>query len=188
MKKFLLSALIAACSVGAHAEGLYVGVAAGGSHINLDCERASSCDRNGTGFKLLGGYRLSEHVAVETHYADYGKAQGKFSGDVGATDINLDAKVSGYGAGLALQGDFSRDWNGVVRAGIARNKVTARVWGESILGYGSETSTKPYVGVAVGYQLTRSVSLTAAIDYTQGEFMHDKVNATLYTVGANYNF
>jgi OmpA-OmpF porin, OOP family len=188
VKKFLLSALIVAGSVGVHAEGLYVGLAAGGSHSNLDCERASSCDRNGTGFKLLGGYKLTDNVAVEAHYADYGKAKGKFSGDLNAIDINIDAKLSGYGAGIALQGDFSRDWNGVVRAGLASNKVTAHAWTGGLSVYASETRTRAYIGAGVGYQLTKDVSLTAAIDYTQGEFMHDKVNATLYTIGANYNF
>src|SRR4051812_44677191 len=65
MKKILLTALIAmAGSVGAHAEGIYVGVAAGGTNLDLDCAGAPSCDKSDTGFKLFGGYKLTENIAV----------------------------------------------------------------------------------------------------------------------------
>lgn len=183
MKKILLTALIAmAGSVGAHAEGIYVGVAAGGTNIDLDCEGAPSCDKSDTGFKLFGGYKLTENVAVEAHYADYGKA--KLSGG----GISVDVKVSGFGLGVAYLGDFATDWNGVVRAGIARNKLKVDASGGGFSDSDSESKTKGYIGAGVGYKLTKEVALTAAIDYTQGEYNGDKAKVTLYTIGVNYSF
>jgi OOP family OmpA-OmpF porin len=179
MKKIILSAFIAiAASAGAHAEGIYVGVAAGGTNLDLDCDGTTSCDKSDTGFKLFGGYKLTENVAVEAHYADYGKAK--------LTAVNaasIDVKLSGFGLGLAYLGDFAPDWNGVVRAGIARNKVKVDGFFSE-----SESKTKGYIGAGAGYKLTKEVALTAAIDYTQGEINGDKVKATLYTVGVNYSF
>jgi len=180
MKKIILSAFIAiAASAGAHAEGIYVGVAAGGTNIDLDCQGASSCDKSDTGFKLFGGYKLTENIAVEGHYADYGKA--KLSGG----GISADVKLSGFGLGVAYLGDFATDWNGVVRAGVARNKI--KIDGSGFAS-DSENKTKAYIGAGVGYKLTKEVALTAAIDYTEGEFQGDKAKATLYTIGVNYNF
>jgi OOP family OmpA-OmpF porin len=178
MKKILLTALIAmAASAGAQAEGIYVGVAAGGTNTDIDCSGAPSCDKSDTGFKLFGGYKLTENIAVEAHYADFGKA--KLSGG----GASLDVKMSGFGIGAAFLGDFTPDWNGVVRAGVARNKVKL----DGALS-DSESKTKAYVGAGVGYKLTKEVALTAAIDYTEGEIQGDKAKATLYTIGVNYNF
>jgi len=175
MKKIILGAAIAmAATAGAHAEGIYVGVAAGGTHASFDCDPGVSCDKSDTGFKLFGGYKLTENVAVEGHYADFGKFEASVPG------ASSDVKLSGFGVGVALLGDFATDWNGVVRAGVARNKV--KFAGES------ENKTKPYVGAGIGYKLTKEVSLTAAVDYTEGELQGDKVKGTLYTIGVNYAF
>jgi len=183
MKKIILSAFIAmAATAGAHAEGIYVGVAAGGTNIDVDCQGAPSCDKSDTGFKLFGGYKLTENVAVEAHYADYGKA--KLSGN----GASLDLKLSGFGLGVALLGDFATDWNGVVRAGIARNKAKADGSAPGISASDSQSKTKGYIGAGVGYKLTKEVSLTAAIDYTEGELEGEKAKATLYTIGVNYAF
>jgi OOP family OmpA-OmpF porin len=187
VKKFLLSALIAAGSVGAHAEGAYVGLAAGGSQFNLDCDGTARCDKSNTGFKLFGGYKLTDNIAVEAHYADYGKA--KLSGRINGVDVTADVRLSGFGAGVALMGDFTRDWNGVVRAGIASNKLKRdRSASNGLSDFDSKTTIQGYLGAGIGYRLTRQVSLNAAVDYTQGEYQRNTVKATLYTIGANYNF
>jgi OOP family OmpA-OmpF porin len=178
MKKILLTALIAmAGSVGAHAEGIYVGVAAGGTNTDVDCAGTTSCDKSDTGFKLFGGYKLTENIAVEAHYADFGKAK------LNVGTASIDVKMSGFGLGAAYLGDFTPDWNGVVRAGVARNKVKLEGAASD-----SQSKTKAYVGAGVGYKLTKEVALTAAVDYTEGEIGGDKAKATLYTIGVNYNF
>jgi OmpA-OmpF porin, OOP family len=187
VKKFLLSALIAAGSVGVHAEGLYVGLAAGGSQFNLGCDGTTSCDKSNIGFKLFGGYKLTDNIAVEAHYADYGKA--KLSGTISGVNVTADVRLSGFGAGVALMGDFTRDWNGVVRAGIASNKLKRdRSASNGLSDFDSRTTVQGYLGAGLGYQLTRQISLNAAVDYTQGEYQGEMVNATLYTIGLNYNF
>jgi len=178
MKKILLTALIAmAGSVGAHAEGIYVGVAAGGTNTDIDCNGVPSCDKSDTGFKLFGGYKLTENIAVEAHYADFGKAT------LSGNGASIDVKMSGFGIGAAYLGDFTPDWNGVVRAGVARNKVKLDGAASD-----SESKTKAYIGAGVGYKLTKEVALTAAVDYTEGEIQGDKAKATLYTIGVNYSF
>ena len=187
MKKIILSAFIAmAASAGAHAEGIYVGVAAGGTHFDVDCSGTSSCDKSDTGFKLFGGYKLTENVAVEAHYADYGKAG--FGGVVNGVNATGDAKLSGFGLGVALLGDFATDWNGVVRAGVARNKLKVDVSVPGFSASDSENKTKAYVGAGVGYKLTKEVSRNAAIDYTEGEYGGETAKVTLFTIGVGYSF
>lgn len=51
-----------------------------------------------------------------------------------------------------------------------------------------ESKFKGYLGAGIGYKLTKEVSLNAAIDFTQGEFIGEKIRTTLYTIGVNYNF
>ena len=183
MKKIILGAAIAmAATAGAHAEGIYVGVAAGGSHASYDCDAGFDCDKSDTGFKLFGGYKLTENVAVEAHYADFGKFEGSAPG------LSGNVKLSGFGLGVALLGDLATDWNGVVRAGVARNKVKSEGSGFGVSVSDSESKTKGYIGAGIGYKLTKEVSLTAAIDYTEGELQGDKIKGTLYTIGVNYAF
>lgn len=188
MKKFLLSALIAAGSVGVHAEGLYIGVAAGGSHLNLHCASGVSCDEGDTGFKLLGGYKLTKNVAVEAHYVDYGNVKGRVSGDTSGFDIAADANLSALGVGLALLGDFTPAWNGVVRAGLARNKLKTSGSAGGFSFFDSDTSTNAYIGAGVGYKLTQEITVNAAVDYTRKALGNEAIKATLYTIGATYNF
>jgi len=187
MKKILLGAFVAmATTAGAHAEGLYVGVAAGGTQFDVYCRGTGSCDKSGTGFKLHSGYKLTENVAVEAHYADYGKAG--FGGMINGVNAIGDAKLSGFGLGVALLRNFSTDWSGVVRAGVARNKLKADA---SVPGFSFsdfENKTKGYIGAGIGYKLTKEVSLNAAIDYTEGQFAGDKAKVALYTIGVSYAF
>ena len=52
----------------------------------------------------------------------------------------------------------------------------------------SHSSTNGYIGGGIGYKLNKEVTLTAAVDYTQGKLSGDKVKATLYSLGASDSF
>ena len=192
MKKILLAAavsMVAATSAFAQSAPVaYVGLAAGGTHVTSDdCSDGVSCDKSNTGYKLYGGYKLTDNIAVETHYADFGKIRAH-SANNGVT-ADGDIKLSGFGVGVAFLGDLTDTWTGVVRAGVARNKAK----GDAFASNGariseSHSSTSGYIGGGIGYKLNKEVTLTAAVDYTQGKLSGDKVKATLYSLGASYSF
>ena len=59
-------------------------------------------------------------------------------------------------------------------------------------GSDSQRKTKPYLGLGVGYALTKQVSLTGNWDWTESEFSAGgetaKIKYNLFSVGANYAF
>jgi len=87
MKKILIAVTVAAAalvSTSAMAQA-YVSADVGIGHASVDCSGTTSCDKNGTSFKVTGGYKLGYGFAAEFGYIDFGKA--KTSG------TDFDAKV-----------------------------------------------------------------------------------------------
>ncbi len=63
-KQFLVATAALVAASAASAQG-YVTLSGGPTRINLDCAGTTACDNNGTGFKLMGGYKFSKELAVE---------------------------------------------------------------------------------------------------------------------------
>jgi OmpA-OmpF porin, OOP family len=194
MRKTLLAiaagtALMAATAV--NAQG-YAGAGAGPARIDIDCGGATTCDKSSTGYKLYGGYQFSGGLAVEGVYFNWGKA--KASGDVllgGPTPVTGEGRVKadGFGAGVAYFFPLAPDWVPVVRAGIVRNtaKTTASALGLSQ----TETfhNTTGYIGVGIGYMVTRNLALTGELDFSKVKYTDsDKANTRLLTLGVRYSF
>src|SRR5262245_32793760 len=93
--KTLLGGALLVASAAASAQG-YAVLSAGASQLDLDCAGASTCDKSGTSFKLLGGYSFAPNMAAEFGYFDFGKARAADSG------ASLDVKTTAFGGGIAF--------------------------------------------------------------------------------------
>ena len=163
----------------ARADGgnFYVGGGLGAGGINVDCSGTNKCDRVDVGGKLYGGYKLTNGLAFEGSYINYGKA--KRTTDGSPTD---NVKVDGFGVGIAMFGDVDQlNFSG--RLGFATNR------GKDDLMHASSSKTKLTAGVGVGFALTSQLSLQAAFDLSEANWGNNE-NGTVHliTVGAAYQF
>lgn len=184
MKKIVL-AVAAASSMfagAAFAEGGYVGGAIGQGYTNLDCSGAATCNRSDTGAKVFGGYQFDKNLAAEVTYFDFGKARAADSG------VSLDLSSSAVGVGLALMGEFAPQWSGVARLGVASVRMKGDATVSSLSGSTSESNTKAYAGLGIGYEVAKGLSLTAAIDISRGEIVGESMSLRLVSVGLSYGF
>ena len=183
MKKLALAiAAVASLTAStAFAQG-YVGASIGQAHVNLDCQGASTCKTNGTGYKLFGGYTFAPNIAGELTYFDWGKAEAADSG------ISLKLRTTGVGIGVAFIGDFAPQWSGVARLGIASNRVKGDATVGALSGSDSESSTNAYFGLGVGYEVSKGLSVTGALDLSRAKIAGETGNVRLVTVGLTYGF
>lgn len=194
MKRTALSLAAAALmlSSAAFAQG-YVGIAGGASKVDVDCAGTTTCDTTSTGWKLFGGYKFTPNWAAEVGYFDFGKA--KFAGsNVTTGNITAEVKGTGFGAGVALSGEFAPSWTGVARLGVAsvKAKVSGTVTGGTLTPAGSisdsETSTNAYFGLGVGYLIAKNMSIDGAMDFSRGKWQGEKADVRLVSIGLTYSF
>lgn len=187
MKVQVLTALAALALSTAASAQLYGVVSAGISRLDVDCTGASSCDKSGTGIKLLGGYRFMPNLAAEVGYFDYGKAK------AAAPGITGDIKNTAFGGGVAYHLDLAPSWNAVGRLGVAqvKTKISGTVSG---LGSASDSdsNTALYGGLGVGYKLNRNLSIDGAWDFSKSKYNKNGVdesgNINVFSVGVTYGF
>lgn len=162
-------------------------VSVGVSRLGIDCEGAASCDKTSTGFKVMGGYKFTPNWAAELGWFDYGKAK------VGDMGISVEVGSTAVGLGVAFHQDLAADWNAVARFGLAR--VKTRLTG-SLSGVGSvsdtDHNTQAYLGISVGYRLTKTTSLEFAWDHGRGRFNKDGIDesgsANVLSIGLSSGF
>jgi len=183
MKKSILAlAAVASMFASSAFAQVYIGGAAGQGHTNLDCTGASSCSNSGTGYKVFGGYRFANNFAGEVSYFDFGKA----SASGGGASLNL--RSTAFGLGGAFLVDFTPQWNGAVRLGLASVKMKGDATLLGASGSTSETSTQAYVGFGVGYAVTKSLSITGTIDLSRAKIVGETGNVRLLSVGLTQSF
>jgi len=177
----IAAALLASFAGGARAE-VFIGGAIGEGHADIDL----NIDKTATGGKVFGGYRFSNGFAVEATYFYYGKlsASGLIEGR--SASANLEGTAPALGVAYFDQSDRIVF---VARAGIGRNK--AELSG-TVSGIGSAstsaTSTRPYLGISVGYRINQNLSIDLAGDFTKFEFMGDTGNTRLISLGLTARF
>ncbi len=168
MKKISLSLAAAALALAASTASaeVYVGGAIGQSHYNLDCF-GISCDRTPTGYKLFGGYKFNQFVAIEGTYADYG--------DLKISD-GFGTRLSGTSFGIGAAGfyDFHPQWTAIGRIGLASNKFKYR---DNELS-SSDSKIKPYFGLGVGFRVAPKTTIEAGADFTRFKLDNDDVKAS----------
>lgn len=188
MNKILSAAAavaMACAAFGANAQG-YVGAAVGSSHYDIDCSGVSACDKRDTGFKAFVGYGFGNGFAVEATYFRFGDFSGLVN--IGNAVVAGTGEGTALGIGGAYMADFSPTLRGVVRLGVARNKLEASASSGGVSVSDSQTETKPYVGLGLGYKLAPNMSLDFAADFTRFEFDGEGARARMITIGLTYAF
>jgi len=184
MKKIVLAGLIAlALSAGAFAQtaqpaqSAYALIAAGSSRFGVDCAGTTSCDKTDTGWKVFGGYRFTPNWAAEVGYFDFGKAKATLN-DAQLGVVSAAVESTAIGLGVAFHQDLAADWPCVARLGVAsvKTRVSASVTGAS--GNDSDRSANGYVGLGIGYRLSRIVSADLAWDYTRSKYNKNGLDAS----------
>jgi hypothetical protein len=174
MRKALiaLSALTLAAAAHANQYGL---VSVGSAKVDFNCAGATTCDKSGVGFKLLGGYKFTPNLALEGGYMDYGKLEATVGG------VGGNIKANGFGIGGAFHQDLTNEWNVVLRAGLASMKAKAS-------GGESKSSTQPYLGAGIGYRITPAMSIDGAVDISRAKLADQKGDLRMFSVGLTVGF
>lgn len=171
MKKRSASALSILVFCTAAAAQPYGVVSVGVSRVGLDCQGAASCDKTDVGAKVIGGYKFAPSWAAELGWFEYGKAS---ASDVG---VSVSVRNTALGFGGAYHQDLTTDWNAVARFGLAL--VQTKLSG-SVSGVGSASDTdntaQAYLGMSVGYRLSKATTLEFAWDYGRGKFNKDGID------------
>lgn len=187
MKKtaIILAALLAATAARAAEptpSPFYVTAAAGATHISVDCTGTTSCDKTGTGGKVMAGYRFGNGFSLEGGYIYFGKAR---AGDATSSAlIKPSALVLGGAYALPLEGD----WGVVLRLGVGQVKTRAKLFYGPQSGAAAENETKLYAGLGVNYAVSNSVKLELGVDTSQGQLAGQKGNLRLISLGATFSF
>lgn len=183
MKTMALLAVALAVSGSAWAADGYFEADVGNGHVQTDCSGSTDCSTRATGWKLLGGMKLTPSIALEGMYTDYGHARGTAKID-GKTYYNAENKVTAFGAGAAYNWAFAPDWLLTGRAGLAinRSKITAASTSSTY----TQSKLFPYFGVGAGYQVGTSTTVVIGADFSRAYNSDTHPNLQLYTIGLRW--
>jgi OOP family OmpA-OmpF porin len=187
-KKLLAAAALAACSAVAQAAqvGPYIGGAFGFTVLNVDCDALLTCDDSDVGYKLYGGYNFTPMFGVQVDYIDFGAAT--WTGAYTGTKY-LELSSSLIGVSGVVNWDFSKQWAGAAKLGLAKVTVDS----SGLLRNGSQSNTKLYGGFDATYAINPKFKLHAGwdfsvIDYTYPNGVKEDGGVHLFSVGASYSF
>jgi hypothetical protein len=186
MKKIISAALLTLAVGGASAQG-YVGGTFGVSNLDADCSGTTSCDNNGSAFKIYGGYNFNRNVGIEGGYLDFGKASA--SGYPYGYLTNIELKTHALFVAAVVRGDFTPNFGGAARLGVAAVKSSVDHTVSSFgAGNWSSSSAKAYFGLSLDYAFTKGLKGVAAADFTTTD-MYDQTGAVrMFTLGLQYDF
>ena len=182
---------LAAASGGASAQTTtspwYGELGLGQSKASVDCAGTISCDDKGVFFRAIIGYEFTPDVSLELSAARLGRIKAAaLVPPFGRVDIN--ASLRSIGLGVAGQLPLNDQWSLTGRLGVASNKtsVSGNVGGST--GGDSETSTQPYLGLAVNYAIDKRTQLSATVDRNRIEYSGEKSSVTTLGVAARWRF
>lgn len=173
-----LAAALAAAPAHA-ADEFYAGFGlsnAGHLHLNTPAGRLTNTNKPRP-FSLYGGYKLSEHIAVEAGYSDFGS----FKFGSGA-ELDLSALyVAGKGS-VNLSDAFTL----FAKAGVARIAIDKSGPGY----YGDDLAkVRPLLGVGAGYRLSERATVELElVRYSSIKNATTNLKVNQLRLGANYRF
>lgn len=176
----------------------YVSAGVGAARVAVDCTGTTSCDRTSAGYRVLGGVRLNERWSAELGWFDWGHADGQAL--AGTVPIEMRARGTGVGLGLAYFAPLSPGWQAAVRFGLASNR--SRLEGSTVVAglpvsvSDSSRHTQPYLGVGLDYAIDRQWSVEASADFSRlkhsstlsGTSMDERADTQLLGVSVRYQF
>ena len=207
--KMLLSLTLLTITTVASAQqsSLYGGVSVGQSNFKADASAietglsstgsisgiSGAIDSKNTGFKLRLGYQLSDYVAVEGGYIDFGKA--KYSGSYtlpGAGSVSGRTEAGGVNVDVLGKLPINREFAVFGKAGIllARTETNASSADGSASVSSHATTLRPGLGGGVDYALSSNVGLRTEWEryFKVGNNDTGKGDVDLLSVGLNYRY
>ena len=189
MKKemMLLSGLVLALAATPAMAGGFIRGEIGRSDVNIDVDGVGNDSDNDTSYSIRGGYFFNHNFAVEGFYSSFYDKSVEFDDGAGGT-VDVDGKLSGIGLGIVGKTDLGNDQTGFFvmgRAGIMRGEIEASATG---LGSDSESSTKPYFGVGLGYDFSPKLGLSLNWDQQKGSGDGVSVTARTLALGLEARF
>lgn len=161
----------------------YVGVAGGPTRLNVDCIGADRCDRTDLGLKVYGGFGFTPAWAGEILYQRFGKARAS-----GGAGLDLALKATALGAGIAYTHTLAPDWSLVGRAGLARVRAeeSGTQGGQAVSAH--QSSTQPYVGIALGWALDEHLKLSVGLDLSRLKYGGEWGSLRMLSAGVALSF
>jgi len=186
-KMLLVSGLVLAlAATPAFANGFVRGEF-GHANVDFNVDGAGNGSDNDSAWSVRGGYYFNKNFAVEGFYSSFYDKSDSFDDGAGGT-IDANLKLSGIGLGVVGKTDFGNDQTGFFlsgRAGLMRGKVSASATG---FGHESDTSTKPYFGVGLGYDFNPKWGLSLNYDHQKASSDNLSVTANTLTLGVEARF
>ncbi|MBF8177943.1 outer membrane beta-barrel protein [Herminiimonas contaminans] len=177
----------------AQAEGAYVGFNGGRAQQKLNIyEDGSSGKDSATAYKFYGGYEFNQYFGVQGGYVDMGKARGSYEDD--GVKGTLQSKIKSLYVAVIGSLPVNQQFSLFGKLGVSRNRVKLMDnWvedGVAWRAWGSETRTKPLIGVGAEYKFTKNWAMVAEYEdfgkVLKGEGANLK--ARMYSVGLHYHF
>jgi OmpA-OmpF porin, OOP family len=154
----LASAMTFAVPAFAQDQGWYVGLTLGQSKQDDVCDGISgagvSCDDKDTAWRILGGYQLSKHLAVELGYTDVGEV----SASAGTASATIEAKI--WEVVAVGSWPFTPNFSAFGKLGLYRGETD---FSTNIPGFGneSESNTDMTYGIGVRFDFTKNLGVRA---------------------------
>ena len=176
------AALLAVAGAAQAQAGPYALLGGGRSDFKVDCSDTSACDKSGSAFQAIGGYRFAPGWALEGVSVSFGKTTATTGG------IGVQVKGAALGAGGAFFVDLNPNWGLTGRLGLASVKLDGRARLGSLISNVSDNSANLYVGLAVGYNFSKSFSTELGFLRTSGEIDGENGDLTAITLSARFAF
>jgi OOP family OmpA-OmpF porin len=154
----------------------------------------SSSDKGDSNqWRLQGGYRFNQYLAVEGGYIDFGKSKykadylgGSAQGSLKAGGFDMAAVVS-----LPLNDSFSIFGKAGLVAANIKSSLSAGVPASLASGSHSSSELLPLLGVGASYKLTQNIDLRGDYDHVSGlgnAKKTGKMDDNMFSLGLVYNF
>jgi OOP family OmpA-OmpF porin len=144
-------------------------------------------DDRSSGFRLLAGFQVNPHFALEGYYANLGKYDLSVQTSGPATSGSGDVKLTGIGVDAVGILPFSASWSGLGRLGLftwdADSRFTLSGGGASAQDAVTETGTDLKIGLGIEWKVAAAVALRAEAEH----YLFDDP-VTLLSLGLVYRF
>ena len=182
--KRIISILAVCCAGSASAQDYFAGasiIASGSTSLDTQAGRVKS-NNNPLRFKLYGGMRISESLALEGGYARFGKDRFAASG----TNVGISTDTLYVAARGTWQLGDSFELFGRIGISAQRYRI------DGLAGTAdSKSGFSPLLGVGLGYKLTDNVTLTLEAEHFGRIDVSDKgrhFGRGGYSAGLKYSF
>ena len=174
---FLLAIAVTPLSADA-GEGFYAGASIGRANLSDDFD-GLAVDDDSTAFRIVGGWRVNQHFALEIGYHDFGDFEQNIDSAGATGKVNLSA--DGFTFGVTGSIPVSERFSLFGRAGVFFWDGNAKI---NNVSQATPEDTNPYLGAGASFAINEAFLLTG--DWTRYEL--EAVNSDVYSIGMAYRF